>query len=149
MKFHGVPVAVWMAWPAPVRTPAAKHTVIRALTRFEPLKQAEIALQIYKWRAAGWSAQRIARRLNDTGVPSPGSTWNRTNTVPDKLWTEVQIIQIARNARLDAVRRGVIKGRNKDHKGLMTYASGHDSKYWLGTILVCGECGPSSEPARN
>jgi site-specific DNA recombinase len=37
-------------------------------------------LQIYKWRADGWSGQRIARELNDSGVPPPGATWKRTDS---------------------------------------------------------------------
>ncbi len=170
-------------------------------TRTVDPKQAKVVLQIYQWRAAGWSAQRIARHLNDTGVPSPGSTWNRVDTgehrkiksgwrpsaiagdpargvgilnnplykgqmiwgrsqwirsaanskkrrvervepsewivhdipalriVTDALWDKVHAIQTAKNPRREAVKRGIAKK-----------ASGHDSKYWLGTILVC-ECG--------
>jgi len=44
--------------------------------------QAKIVKQIFEWRAAGWSGQRIARQLNDDGVPSPGSTWARTDDGP-------------------------------------------------------------------
>ena len=41
-------------------------------------KQAEIVREIFERYAAGWSAIRIAADLNSRGVPSPGSTWNRT-----------------------------------------------------------------------
>ena len=49
--------------------------------------------------------------------------------VTDALWDKVHAIQTAKNPRREAVKRGIAKK-----------ASGHDSKYWLGTILVC-ECG--------
>jgi site-specific DNA recombinase len=50
--------------------------------------QAKIVRQIFEWRAQGWSAQRIARRLNDDKVPSPGSTWARTDTSPLRKTTK-------------------------------------------------------------
>src|SRR5581483_9150375 len=46
--------------------------------------QAKIVLQIYKWRAAGWSGQRIARQLNADRVPPPGAGWKRTDTGPNR-----------------------------------------------------------------
>lgn len=164
-------------------------------------EQAKIVKQIFQWRADGWSAQRIARQLNEFGVPSPGSSWDRRNNGPkrktksgwrpsaiagdhtrgvgilnnpmykgqviwgrskwtrsaansnnravsqvdarewvtsqqenlrivsDALWDAVRTIQTAPNPRREAVKRGIAKK-----------ASGHDSKYWLGTLLVC-ECG--------
>jgi hypothetical protein len=42
----------------------------------------------------------------------------------------VHAVQTATNPRREAVR-----------KGIATQASGHGSKYWLGTLLVCGKCG--------
>ena len=166
-------------------------------------EQAKVVLQMYKWRAAGWSGQRIARQLNADGVPSPGAGWNRKDTgpnrkntakvwrpsaivgdpargvgilnnplykgqvvwgrskwtrsatdsndrrvetvdatewvvtkdeslriVPDDLWDKVRAVQTATNPRREAVGKGIAKK-----------ASGHGSKYWLGTLLVCGECG--------
>jgi site-specific DNA recombinase len=177
------------------------YTSVNKVRTVDP-KLAEVVRRIYQWRAAGWSAQRIARKLNDDGVPSPGSTWNRTDTGPrrktkrgwrpsaiagdpargvgilnnplykgqviwgrtkwvrsaanskirrvekvepsewivtehpelriisDELWNKVQAAQTAHNPRREAVR-----------KGIATKASGHDSKYWLGTLLVCAECG--------
>jgi hypothetical protein len=58
--------------------------------------------------------------------------------VPEKLWNQVHAIQTERNARRDAVRRGVIKGRN----GIVKHMGGSDSRYWLGGgVLVCSECG--------
>jgi hypothetical protein len=56
--------------------------------------------------------------------------------VPEALWGRVRAIQTVRNARREAVRRGVLKGRN----GTMKHVPGHDSKYWLGTLLICAEC---------
>jgi site-specific DNA recombinase len=41
--------------------------------------EAEIVLQGFQWYADGYSAQWIATELNRRGVPSPGSTWNRTS----------------------------------------------------------------------
>jgi site-specific DNA recombinase len=160
-------------------------------------------VQLYRWRASGWSGQRIARQLNADGVPSPGVSWNRKDIgpirknsakawrpsaivgdpsrgvgilnnplykgqvvgarskwtrsaadsndprvetvdatewvvtkdeslriVPDDLWDKVRAVQTATNPRREAVR-----------KGIASKASGHGSKYWLGTLLVCGECG--------
>jgi len=57
------------------------YACINKVRTIDP-KQAKVVLQIYQWRAAGWSAQRIARQLNEDGVPSPGSTWARINTGP-------------------------------------------------------------------
>lgn len=34
-------------------------------------EHAKVVVQIYKWRALGWSGQRIARKLNADGVPRP------------------------------------------------------------------------------
>jgi site-specific DNA recombinase len=171
-------------------------------------EQAKVVLQIYQWRAAGWSAQRIARELNARRIPSPGSTWNRTSSgptrkttkgwrpsaiagdhtrgvgilnnpqykgevrfgrskwtrtakdsairtvekvdpsewivyqmpslqiVPTELWDRVHAIQTANNPRREAVKRGIIKGRN----GVVKRVGGRDSRYWLGTLLVC-TCG--------
>ncbi|MDB6015062.1 MAG: hypothetical protein JWL65_7312 [Gammaproteobacteria bacterium] len=50
--------------------------------------------------------------------------------LPDDLWDKVHAVQTATNPRREAVR-----------KGIATKASGHGSKYWLGTLLVCGKCG--------
>jgi site-specific DNA recombinase len=167
-------------------------------------QQAEIVLQIYKWRAVGWSGQRIARQLNVDGVQPPGASWNRTSTaatrknpakswrpsclvgdpargvgilnnplykghivwgrsrwkrgasdssirfvtkvdrsdwiehkdpslqiVPDDLWNKVHAIQTATNAHRLAIRKALQRSRG----------AGKGSKYWLGSLLVCGECG--------
>jgi DNA invertase Pin-like site-specific DNA recombinase len=176
------------------------YTSVDKVRTIEP-DQAKVVRQIYQYRADGWSAQRIARYLNETGVPSPGSSWARKDTGPrrktragwrpsaiagdvtrgigilnnpmykgqviwgrskwtrsaansniravsqvdagewvvhqvpalrivsDELWDAVHAIQTATNPRREAVKRGITKK-----------ASGHDSKYWLGTLLVC-ECG--------
>jgi site-specific DNA recombinase len=166
-------------------------------------EQAKVVLQMYKWRAAGWSGQRIARQLNADKVPPPGASWNRKDTgpnrkntakgwrssaivgdpsrgvgilnnplykgelvwgrskwtrsaadsndrtpeiveqtewvvtkdeslriVPTELWDKVRAMQTETNPRREAVR-----------KGIASKASGHGSKYWLGTLLVCAECG--------
>lgn len=53
----------------------------------------------------------------------------RLRIIPDVLWNKVHAIQTAKSPCHEAVKRGIAKK-----------ASGHDSKYWLGTILVC-ECG--------
>jgi site-specific DNA recombinase len=170
--------------------------------------QAKIVKQIFQWRADGWSCQRIARQLNENRTPSPGSTWDRTDTgprrktkkgwrpsaiagdvtrgvgilnnpmykgqviwgrtkwtrqatnsddrkvsrvdasewivhqapglqiVPTELWERVHAIQTVSNPRREAVKRGVIKGRN----GTVKRVGGRDSRYWLGTLLVC-PCG--------
>lgn len=45
-------------------------------------------------------------------------------------------LQTATNPRRESVRRGIAKK-----------ASGHGSKYWLGTLLVCGECGSNYQNA--
>jgi DNA invertase Pin-like site-specific DNA recombinase len=183
------------------------YTSVNKVRTVDP-EQAKVVLQIFKWRAAGWSCQRIARKLNEDRVPSPGSTWNRVSSgptrktkkgwrpsaiagdvtrsvgilnnpmykgqvvwgrskwtrqatnsdkrkvskvnasewivhnvpdlqiVPTELWEQVHAIQTASNPRRDAVRRGVIKGRN----GPMKRVGGRDSRYWLGTLLVC-TCG--------
>jgi site-specific DNA recombinase len=184
------------------------YTSINKVRTVDP-KQAKVVLQIFKWRAAGWSAQRIARQLNEDRVPSPGSTWGRTDTgkhrktksgwrpsaiagdlirrvgilnnelyrgrviwgrskwtrsaansddrsvqqldpsqwvvteqpelriVPEALWQKVYAIQTKPNPRRDAVKRGIAKGRN----GTLSRVGGRDSRYWLGTLLVCAECG--------
>lgn len=165
------------------------------------VEQAKVVRQIFEWRADGWSAQRIARELNERKVPSPGSSWDRRDTgknrktkkgwrpsaiagdhtrgvgilnnrmyrgeviwgrskwtrsaansnirtvsavdagewvihkvpslriVSDELWDAVLQVQTASTPRREAVKRGITKK-----------ASGHDSKYWLGTLLVCAEC---------
>lgn len=177
-------------------------------------EQAKIVLQIYKWRAAGWSGQRIARKLNADGVPPPGAGWNRKNTgprrkntagcwrasaivgdprrgvgilnnplykgqvvwgrsrwirsaadssvrrveqigdtaqwitttdeslriVPDDLWVRVHRIQTETNALRAAVRNGIAAKRTKGN-GTKLRGAGRDSKYWLGTLLVCDVCG--------
>ncbi len=172
-------------------------------------EQAKVVLQIFKWRAAGWSCQRIARQLNEDRVPSPGSTWDRTDTgprrkikkgwrpsaiagdvtrgvgilnncqykgqvvwgrtrwirsavnsnnrrvekidpkawivhnvpslqiVPTDLWDKVHAIQTAQNPRREAIKRGVIKGRN----GTVKRVGGRDSRYWLGGGLLVCTCG--------
>ena len=41
-------------------------------------EQAETIRQIYSWYAQGYSAHWIAAELNERGIPSPGSSWNRT-----------------------------------------------------------------------
>lgn len=41
--------------------------------------EAETVRQVFAWYADGHSAQWIAAELNRLGVPSPGSTWNRTS----------------------------------------------------------------------
>ena len=40
-------------------------------------RQAKVVREIFARFVAGDSCPTIARRLNDSGVPSPGSTWNR------------------------------------------------------------------------
>lgn len=167
-------------------------------------QQAEIVREMYKWRASGWSGQRIARQLNVDGVQPPGATWNRTSTgprrkntaktwrpscivgdptrgvgilnnplykglvvwgrskwtrqardsnirvvsqnpeaewisvkkpelqiVPDDLWNKVRAIQTATNGHRLAIRKALGRKRGE----------GRGSKYWLGSVLVCGECG--------
>ena len=42
-------------------------------------EQAEIVRRIFTWYAAGKSPRWIAGELNRLGVPSPGSSWNRTS----------------------------------------------------------------------
>jgi site-specific DNA recombinase len=59
--------------------------------------QAKVVRQIYEWRAAGWSGQRIARQLNEDKVPPPGATWQRVNTGPNRKntsqgWTHSAIV---------------------------------------------------------
>ncbi len=46
-------------------------------------EQAWVVHQIFTWFAEGRSTREIATELNTTGVPSPGSTWERTNTGPN------------------------------------------------------------------
>jgi site-specific DNA recombinase len=183
------------------------YTSINKIRTVDPA-QAKIVKQIYEWRAEGWSAQRIARQLNEDKVPSPGSSWNRVDTGPtrktkngwrpsaiagdhtrgvgilnnpmykgqviwgrskwtrsaansdnrtvtavestewithevpklrivsDELWDTVRAIQTATNPRREAIRRGILFGRN----GAAKKAAGHDSKYFLGSLLVC-TCG--------
>jgi site-specific DNA recombinase len=41
--------------------------------------EAETVQRVFEWYADGHSAQWIAAELNRQGVPSPGSTWNRTS----------------------------------------------------------------------
>ena len=54
---------------------------------------AEVRTRVQRWRARGWTYQKIADRLNATGVPtSQGGTCWRVNTVRGVL----------RSARLDA-----------------------------------------------
>jgi site-specific DNA recombinase len=60
-------------------------------------EQAKVVKQIYEWRAAGWSGQRIARQLNEDRVPPPGAYWNRTDTGPNRKntaggWTHSAIV---------------------------------------------------------
>ena len=178
------------------------YRITNKVRKIEP-EQATVVRRMYEWRAAGWSAQRIAQKLNANGVPPPGAGWKRTDTGPnrknsargwrpsaiagdpargigilnnpaykgqwvwgrskwtrsaanskirtpekvdrslwittehpelrivsDPLWNKVHAIQTAVNPRREAVRNGIAKK-----------ASGHGSKYWLGTLLVCGECG--------
>lgn len=179
-------------------TPGAQHPSGKRSINPE---QAAIVEKIFTWRAEGWSAQRIARKLNEDGVPSPGASWKRTATgatrktqggwrpsaiagdhrtgngilnnplykgvqiwsrtkwtrsaadsnnrkvsevdgkswiradvphlriVSDELWEKVRVIQTMRNARRDAVRKGVAR------------RTGCDSAYWLGGIVVCDVCG--------
>lgn len=176
-------------------------------------EHAKVVVQIYKWRALGWSGQRIARKLNADGVPPPGAGWNRKDTgphrkntggcwrasaivgdpgrgvgilnnpmykgqivwsrskwtrseadsnvrfvervdeeqwitttdeslriVPDDLWERVRRIQTETNARRAAIRNGIAAKRTKGN-GSKLRGAGRDSKYWLGTLLVCDVCG--------
>lgn len=86
------------------------------------------------WGRSKWT--RSAANYNNRAVEQvDASQWVVTEQpelriVPDKLWNQVHAIQTARNPRREAVR-----------KGIASKASGHDSKYWLGTLLVCVECG--------
>jgi hypothetical protein len=41
--------------------------------------QAETVRRIFTWYAGGKSPRWIAAKLNEEGVPSPGSVWNRTS----------------------------------------------------------------------
>jgi len=43
-------------------------------------EQAETVRRIFTWYADGKSPRWIAAKLNEEGVPSPGSIWNRTST---------------------------------------------------------------------
>lgn len=43
-------------------------------------EQAEVVSEIFERFAAGESAKTIARELNERGIPSPGSYWNRERT---------------------------------------------------------------------
>lgn len=44
----------------------------------EPIpEQAQIVKQIFEWTAQGWSSHKVARRLNELGVPAPkGGKWS-------------------------------------------------------------------------
>jgi hypothetical protein len=48
--------------------------------------QAAEVRHIFEWYAAGKSPRRIAERLNEEGVPSPGSQWRRTQCRQDGKW---------------------------------------------------------------
>src|SRR5581483_7154375 len=82
-----------------------------------------------KWtRSAADSNDRTAERVDQAEwVVSQDEA---LRIVPDELWNKVQVIQTEANPRREAVRKGISKR-----------ASGHGSRYWLGTLLVCAECG--------
>jgi len=60
--------------------------------------------------------------------------------VPDELWGKVHRIQTSDDERRRAVRNGIAANRTRGN-GTKLRGAGHDSKYWLGTLLVCATCG--------
>ncbi len=67
------------------------------MIRVKDVEKAKVVEQIYKWRAEGWSGQRIARQLNDDKVAPPGATWKRKDSGPNRKnsaggWTHSCIV---------------------------------------------------------
>ena len=59
-------------------------------------------LQILDWKAQGWGSKRIAKELNDRGIPSPDAGRTRTDhgvkhLVPGK-WSDSTVADLCRNA---------------------------------------------------
>jgi site-specific DNA recombinase len=61
-------------------------TLTAAGQREIDVTQAREVQRIFSWYAAGKSPRWIADRLNEEGVPSPGSGWRRTRRRQDGMW---------------------------------------------------------------
>jgi hypothetical protein len=74
--------------------------------RIRPKSPEKIAiwLQILQWKALGWGSKRIARELNDRGIPSPDAGRTRTDhgvkhLVPGK-WSHSTVADLCHNAAI-------------------------------------------------
>jgi site-specific DNA recombinase len=70
----------------PVRTDAYGRPLVIGARREVVREQAAIVLEIFEQYASGWSPRKIAEGLNARGIPSPGSTWQRTIRRKDGKW---------------------------------------------------------------
>jgi site-specific DNA recombinase len=96
--------------------------------------------ELYRGRLI-WGRTRWQRGASDSSKRKveevPESEWivcedERLRIISDELWNKVHTVQTAVTPLREAVRKGIAKRGQ--------HVRGHDSRYWLGSVLVC-QCG--------
>jgi len=123
-------------------------------------EQAEIVKEIYKLYLQGWGGNKIARYLNNKGIPTQkGSVWNERNIL-NVLGNQIYIgwyvsYKVIKNRKREEIQRGAVphlrilddeifykvqdemKHRSKQREqGIKT-----SSQYLLSNLLWCDNCG--------